>query len=294
MWKRADEDLLPIMHPLYNLREICKQCALLEDHLNNERKRCQDCIRKHFLTIEALFEEATALDNLGKWAGLIDGKADLVRQFQTRWIDGGDPRELAQALREIRKGFSEECFDLRGMTEASRTAGTRERCSLASFVAEVHDERTTRDQPFTVFRHNLLGAFAMWAVRLSPYEFPADLEAATLKLGDYFAPMAQTLAGLDWLEFTRHGLEDHLVKAFEAIPEIAAWNNRRNGDDRPFGVASLGSEPDPDDDFVDLFALANNVANTLWREDEPYRDAPPPAFGALIPKVASRYLKGCG
>ena len=63
--RRADKqpDLLPIMHPLYNLREVCKQTALLEDHLNNERKRCQDCIRKHFLTIEALLEEAISLDN---------------------------------------------------------------------------------------------------------------------------------------------------------------------------------------------------------------------------------------
>lgn len=121
----AKPDLLPIMHPLYNLREICKQCALLEDHLNNERKRCMDCIRKHFLTIEALFEEATALDNLGKWADKIDGKADLIREFQTRWIDGEDYREIAQDIREIRKGFAPECFDLREMTEESRLASTR-------------------------------------------------------------------------------------------------------------------------------------------------------------------------
>jgi len=132
--RRAD-DLLPIMHPLYNLREICKQCALLEDHLNNERKRCQDCIRKHFLTIEALFEEATSLDNKAKWADKIDGKAELTRELQTRWIDGEDPRVIAQELREIRKGFAPECFDLREMTEESRTASTR-RASLASLVAE--------------------------------------------------------------------------------------------------------------------------------------------------------------
>lgn len=115
-------DLLPIMHPLYNLREVCKQCALLEDHLNNERKRCEDCIRKHFLTIEALFEEALSLDNKGKWRDLMEGKADLVRDFQNRWTDGEDPMEIAQDLREIRKGFSSECFDVREMTEESRMA----------------------------------------------------------------------------------------------------------------------------------------------------------------------------
>lgn len=118
-------NLLPIMHPLYNLREICKQCALLEDHLNNERKRCHDCIRKHFLTIEALFEEATSLDNKAKWSDKIDGKAELVRELQVRWIDGDDPREIAQDIRALRKDFAPECFDLREMTEESRMASTQ-------------------------------------------------------------------------------------------------------------------------------------------------------------------------
>ena len=70
-----DMGLLPIMSPLFNLREICKQMSLLEDHLNNVRKRCPDCIRKHFLTIEALFEEAVSLDKDQEYAEVLDGKA---------------------------------------------------------------------------------------------------------------------------------------------------------------------------------------------------------------------------
>jgi hypothetical protein len=130
------------MHPLYNLREICKQSALLEDHLNNERKRCEDCIRKHFLTIEALYEEALSLDNKQKWSNQIVGKADLVRSLQERWIDEGDPLEIAQELREIRKEFAPLCFDLRGMTEESRLASGR--VSLARHVADVHLARRPR------------------------------------------------------------------------------------------------------------------------------------------------------
>lgn len=115
-------DLLPIMHPLYNLREVCKQSALLEDHLNNERKRCEDCIRKHFLTIEALFEEGVSLDNKQKWGEHFEGKADWVRGLQERWLDGEDPIAISQELREIRKEFAPICFDLREMTEESRLA----------------------------------------------------------------------------------------------------------------------------------------------------------------------------
>lgn len=115
-------DLLPIMHPLYNLREVCKQMALLEDHLNNPRKRCEDCIRKHFLTIEALLEEAVSLDNKQKWVGLTEGKADWLRDLQAQWLDKADPVDIAQGLRAIRKELSRECFDLRTMTTESRTA----------------------------------------------------------------------------------------------------------------------------------------------------------------------------
>jgi len=115
-------DLLPVMHPLYNMREVCKQLALLEDHLNNPRKRCEDCIRKHFLTIEALFEEGVSLDNKGKWFSLMDGKDDELRQLQIRWIDGDDPRSVAQELRALRKKLIDKCFDLRDMTAESRLA----------------------------------------------------------------------------------------------------------------------------------------------------------------------------
>lgn len=111
------------MHPLFNLREICKQCALLEDHLNNPRKRCHDCIRKHFLTIEGLFEEAVSLDKDRKWSKLTDGKADYVRRLQERWIDGTDCRDIAQSLREVRKDFAPECFDLRAMKLGSVARG---------------------------------------------------------------------------------------------------------------------------------------------------------------------------
>ncbi len=134
--RRTAADLLPIMHPLYNMREVCKQSALLEDHLNNERKRCVDCIRKHFLTIEALLEEALSLDSKQKWFDLLEGKAEQVRKLQEQWIDDGDMPEIAQGLRAMRKDFAPVCFDLREMTEKSRLASSR--MSLVAHVADVH------------------------------------------------------------------------------------------------------------------------------------------------------------
>ena len=80
--KEEARGILPVMNPLFNLREICKQSALLEDHLNNPRKRCPDCIRKHFLTIEAFYEEAVSLDKNFKYDEYLDGKAEMMRDLQ--------------------------------------------------------------------------------------------------------------------------------------------------------------------------------------------------------------------
>jgi tRNA nucleotidyltransferase/poly(A) polymerase len=112
---------LPLMSPLYNMREVCKQIVLLEDHLNHPEKRCSDCISKHFLTIEALVEEAVSLDAEGEHEDLL-GLPSFCRHLQQRWLDGEPERGIAQELRQIRKIYITESFDLRA----------------ASFVADVY------------------------------------------------------------------------------------------------------------------------------------------------------------
>ena len=126
-----DMGLLPIMSPLFNLREICKQMSLLEDHLNNVRKRCPDCIRKHFLTIEALFEEAVSLDKDQEYAEVLDGKAQDIRDLQGSWLDDDSDENyllLAQALRAIRKEFAPLCFDVRKLARVERLSSRRHVC----------------------------------------------------------------------------------------------------------------------------------------------------------------------
>lgn len=254
---------LPVKHPLFNLREVCKQCVLLEDHLNCPGKQCPDCIRKHFLTIEGLFEEAASLDTDRQWDRLINGKPDLIRLLETRWIDGVDPRAIARILRAIRKALSPRCFDLRPM---GKTAG--EASSLVRHIAETHTLRTAdAHATFDVFLQDLAGKFADWAVRQSPYDVPADLGVAIKKLCEWFRPRTTNFGGFENLKVNQHTLEKDLLKAFEAIPEIAAWNERRNGNQAPYKFTSMYDGPgDPDDDFVDLYALARNVAHNLWAE----------------------------
>jgi hypothetical protein len=66
-----NKQLLPILNPAFNLREVAKQMILLEDHLEHQGKRCGDCCIKHSLTIEALLLEAKTLDSEGKYQKII-------------------------------------------------------------------------------------------------------------------------------------------------------------------------------------------------------------------------------
>lgn len=97
------------MRPAQNMREIIKQLIMLEDHLFQTCKRCPDCIRKHFLTVEGLAEECGTL--CGPSHKAIASKAgQLVSQVRTlhhAWEQAPKDCRVAAAIasrvRQIRK-----------------------------------------------------------------------------------------------------------------------------------------------------------------------------------------------
>ncbi len=103
--------LLPVLDPCYNMREICKQSILLEDHCFQSAKRCSDCIIKHFLTLEALSEEAITLDKGNKYKFSKLELPEKIRKLEKDFLNGRDPEEIAQDLRQIRKPLMNKYFD---------------------------------------------------------------------------------------------------------------------------------------------------------------------------------------
>ena len=107
------DNLLPVLDCRFNLREVCKQSILLEDHLSHEKKRCTDCCIKHFLALEGLCEEAVTLDKHGHHKNL-RGLADKVRHLQKKWYE--DPENnshyCSQELRGLRKQFQGDVFPI--------------------------------------------------------------------------------------------------------------------------------------------------------------------------------------
>jgi len=112
---------LPLMDPLYNLREAAKELLLLEDHLGHAQKHCPDCIRKHLLTTEALLEEAVRLDTEGEMLGLLSPLPAQVRELWTAYQDGRPEHEIGQAARVLRKGLVEASADVRVARHRGRT-----------------------------------------------------------------------------------------------------------------------------------------------------------------------------
>lgn len=107
--KAGVRKLLPVLRPTQNMRDIIKQLALLEDHLYQPQKRCPDCIRKHFLTIEGLAEECATLCKpraiLPEARKVATTARVLHHAWEARNKDASVAEHVAGKLRRLRKGL---------------------------------------------------------------------------------------------------------------------------------------------------------------------------------------------
>jgi len=127
---------LPVMDFRHNVREICKQLCLLEDHLIHWEKRCIDCCVKHFLMLEGLAEEALTLDSQGlifqeeKWQSLQHLPSHVRSLQQSFWVITTSTSlseeeitslliPLIQSLRSLRKQWMTMVFTLEGQEKES-------------------------------------------------------------------------------------------------------------------------------------------------------------------------------
>lgn len=110
---RREGRLDPILDPKFNLREVAKQMILLEDHLFQASRRCDDCINKHRLTLEAFLEEAITLDKTGEHYHSINSTLKSFKEIMNVFVNKVRRNpvsdidkvyfETAQKLRLLRK-----------------------------------------------------------------------------------------------------------------------------------------------------------------------------------------------
>jgi hypothetical protein len=112
-----------------------------------------------------------------------------------------------------------------------------------------------------VTTNRVAGDLASWAVQQSPYACPDNLQAVIERFVDLWSERNE-----DCKQWPSMGaLEAELDETFLLIPELMAWNERRNGREG-MGFSSRYDKPSPDDDFIDLNALSRNVAMSAWAE----------------------------
>jgi hypothetical protein len=108
-----------VFNPEFNMREVGKQMILLEDHLFNPYRRCNDCITKHTLMIEALIEEAITLDEnrkydkelqklLAEFRGI---SRSLLKDVKSMKIPSDKAGMYAQNIRLLRKPICRQYCD---------------------------------------------------------------------------------------------------------------------------------------------------------------------------------------
>ena len=120
--------------------------------------------------------------------------------------------------------------------------------------------------PRWTFPHDIVGAFAMWACRQSPYGVPDGLESVTKYLNACLKTAVKwdqnNMAELSLCEINR---VLHEILYEQGVAEFDAWNERKNKREGA-GFCSAFDKPSPDDDFIDLDALLHNVCLTIRTE----------------------------
>jgi len=119
------------------------------------------------------------------------------------------------------------------------------------------------DEPFWVMRSTVIGAFAQAAVRQSPYICPPLLDVGIRQFDNAFTSE-------DCFETNCQELRSDIRKAFEKCPMVQDWNVPKKGKHTVVFV-SRHESPMPDYDFIDLGAMARNIAHSVTLEEK-YND----------------------
>ena len=160
--------MLDIFDPIHNLKEICKEFVLLEDHLSTPEKQCSDCIRKHLLKAEAFAEEAIGLDKTGEHLKLTRPLPTQIRSIQQAFLDGEEKHQIGQRVRKLRKKLSPHCFsaNLKSPGKKGKTAGKRKSAeSLAAFALDIAQQMGVTETE----KKKFIKALAKTASRKPPY-----------------------------------------------------------------------------------------------------------------------------
>ena len=110
-----------------------------------------------------------------------------------------------------------------------------------------------------VLKSVVVGHFAMWAVRQSPYLLPEELGKGIEEFSQGCGFGNESL-----LETTCAGLQKIVEDGISKSAVIASWNVAKKGAGPVF--LTRYTKPKPDYNFIALDAMAKNIAHSVWLE----------------------------
>ncbi len=117
------------------------------------------------------------------------------------------------------------------------------------------------DIEFMTSRNSVLGQLACCAVRQTPYTSPDQLRQA-------IEEMAYAISDLGEYFYTNcHELQNMMRRYFDECPTIQEWNVPKKGNHQTVFVSRFDT-PNPDYDFIDLDALARNIAHGITLQEK--------------------------
>ena len=129
----------------------------------------------------------------------------------------------------------------------------------------------------------ITATFAAYAIMQSPYVYPENLDKAIMKFQARLEEICYRHIAIrnQWISgFISNNEWYNIIQSIILNPrfvEVHRWGIPKNGARSPFNFSSsysVSMHQDPDDDSIDLYALANNIARDTWNRgvEEEYRD----------------------
>lgn len=138
--------------------------------------------------------------------------------------------------------------------------------ALASRVEQIISVKHERfNRMVWVFKKDFTGALAKWLVKQSPYPVPDKLENI---LADFHNRIPYDFDQHGMAEVNLATMTERINSVLESMPDVMALNERKNGRDGMGFSSRYSTDPEPDDDFIDIMAVAKNVTcDFAERED---------------------------
>ena len=116
-------------------------------------------------------------------------------------------------------------------------------------------------------KSTVVGYFAMWAVRQSPYLFPDELVSGIDEFNDALVfDYDMIFDDGCYTEMTVTELEKSVCEAIAKCDTVMSWNVPKSGNACEYVFISRYDTPDQDDDIIDVHAMARNIAHSVWIE----------------------------